>query len=174
MAKFNLDDYETVEVRIRRFYEAHPDGRIITVNQTTPQDRDRKTWVVAAMVFLSAEDQMAGLPKASGLAFEMDGSGMANQTSALENCETSAIGRALANANFSGNKRTSREEMEKVERGISPVQQPVTSNSIDYNDALAKMTTKAEARTLWISANKANAGKEILDKISKLAQELPD
>ena len=173
MAKFNLDDYETVEVRIRRFYEEHPDGRIITYNQTTSEDRSRKTWVVSAAVFLSAEDQMAGLPKATGLAFEMDGSGMANQTSALENCETSAIGRALANANFSGNKRTSREEMEKVARGVTPVHQPVVP-AVDYDDAISKMTTKAEARSLWVAANKANAGKTVLDKISKLAQELPD
>jgi hypothetical protein len=34
----------------------------------------------------------------------------------LENCETSAIGRALANYNYSGNKRPSREEMGKVAR----------------------------------------------------------
>jgi hypothetical protein len=45
---------------------------------------------------------------------------MANKTSALENAETSAIGRALANAGYSGNKRTSRQEMEKVARGATP------------------------------------------------------
>jgi len=39
MAGFNLQDYETVEERIRRFYKDNPDGRILTDNITTLQDR---------------------------------------------------------------------------------------------------------------------------------------
>ena len=42
--------------------------------------------------------------------------GVANNVAACENTETSALGRALANAGYSGNKRASREEMEKVQR----------------------------------------------------------
>jgi hypothetical protein len=68
-------------------------------------------------VFSDHEDQHTNNPKASGLAFEIEGTSGANKTSALENAETSAIGRALANAGYSGNKRASREEMEKVARG---------------------------------------------------------
>ena len=30
MARFNLADYETVEDRIKKFYAAHEDGRIVT------------------------------------------------------------------------------------------------------------------------------------------------
>ena len=30
MPRFNLNDYETVEDRIKRFYAEHPDGRILT------------------------------------------------------------------------------------------------------------------------------------------------
>jgi hypothetical protein len=42
-----------------------------------------------------------------------------NATSALENCETSAIGRALANAGYATKgKRASREEMGKVAKGV--------------------------------------------------------
>ena len=42
---------------------------------------------------------------------------MVNKTSALENCETSAIGRALANYQYQGSrKRASLEEMVKVYR----------------------------------------------------------
>ena len=106
MAQFNLNDYETVEQRIKRFYKDNPDGRIITENQTTLQDRQVSTWVVMASVYLDNETDK---PKATGLAFEVDGQGMANKTSALENAETSAIGRALANAGYSGNKRATRE-----------------------------------------------------------------
>ena len=124
MASFNLADYETVEERIKRFYEAHPDGRIITGDYTSQFDRESGVWRVQAMIFESADDQAADLVKATGFAFEVDGQSGANKTSALENCETSAIGRALANAGFSGNKRSSRSEMEKVERGITPVPLP--------------------------------------------------
>jgi hypothetical protein len=120
MANFNLADYETVEERIKRFYETHADGRIVTHDYTSQFDRESGVWRVQAMVFESSADQAANLVKATGFAFEVDGQGMANKTSALENCETSAIGRALANAGFSGNKRTSREEIEKVARGVAP------------------------------------------------------
>jgi hypothetical protein len=120
MANFRLEDYETVEERIKRFYETHPDGRIVTHDYTSQFDRESGVWRVQAMVFESSADQAANLVKATGFAFEVDGQGMANKTSALENCETSAIGRSLANAGFSGNKRTSREEMEKVARGVAP------------------------------------------------------
>jgi hypothetical protein len=124
MARFNLEDYETVEERIKRFYEANEDGRITTENLTTDTDRATGTWVVKASVYLTAGDQANNLPKATGLAFEVDGGQGANQTAALENGETSAIGRALANSGLSGNKRASREEMAKVERGVTP--KPVT------------------------------------------------
>jgi predicted TIM-barrel fold metal-dependent hydrolase len=115
--RFNLADYETVEQRIRRFYETHPDGRIITENVSTLQDRQLATWVFKTTIFLDEGSQAAGLPKATGFASEVDGGSGANATSACENCETSSIGRALANMNLSGNKRASREEMAKVERG---------------------------------------------------------
>jgi NADH/NAD ratio-sensing transcriptional regulator Rex len=50
----------------------------------------------------------------TGLAYEKNGEGYVNKTSHLENCETSAIGRALANFNYAGSKRPSREEMQKA------------------------------------------------------------
>lgn len=117
MANFNLENYETVEERITRFYQDHPEGRIVTDNLTTDEDRLRAQWVVYASVYFSREDQADGLPRASGLAFEVDGGSGANKMAALENAETSAIGRALANAGYSGARRPSREEMSKAQRG---------------------------------------------------------
>ena len=89
MAQFNLAEYETVAERLKRALKDHPDLRIVTHNQTQQHDRAISTWVVYTEVFLNAEDQKNGLPKATGLAFEIDGVGMANKTSALENAETS-------------------------------------------------------------------------------------
>lgn len=156
MAQFNLADYETVEQRIARFYKDHPYGRILTENLTTLQDRQVSTWVVKAEIYIpkpeaflndGANDDYWFL-KATGLAFEVDSNRGPNQTSALENCETSAIGRALANAGYSGNKRNTREEMAKVERGISPVA-PVDGALVDWLAAVNDATTQAELKEIW-------------------------
>jgi hypothetical protein len=163
MNRFNLEEYETVEERIRKFYESNPDGRIITENKTTIEDRTVSTWVVFASVFLTAADQSNNLPKATGWAFEIDGGNGANKTAALENAETSAIGRALANAGLSGNKRTTREEMTKVERGVTP--QPVK----DWEAEAARLTTKEELRELWNLAKRSKATPATLEKIKRYA-----
>lgn len=159
MAQFNLADYETVEERLKRFWADNPDARITTINHTTAADRSVNTWVVEARIYLTADDQANELHKATGWAFEVDGAGMANKTSALENAETSAIGRALANMNYSGNKRTSREEMQKVERGVTP-QAPT-----DWLKQIASIKSKEEARQLYNEARTRKAGADILDAI---------
>jgi hypothetical protein len=162
MAQFNLNDYETVEERIRRFYKDNPDGRIITENITTLQDRQVSTWVVKASVYL---DDQTDKPKSTGLAFEVDGQGMANKTSALENAETSAIGRALANAGYSGNKRTTRQEMEKVARGATP-----KPTSKDWIAMATDLGNDIEGlRLLYSQAKTANAAPATLAKIQELA-----
>lgn len=119
MARFNLADYATVQERIEAFWKKYPNGAILTQNLTTADDRGRGQWVVQATVFLDRGDELAA---AQGMAFEIDGTAGANQTSALENCETSAIGRALATAGFATSKnRASREEMMKAQRMTPPV-----------------------------------------------------
>jgi len=107
--RFNLEDYDTVESRIKKFWEQFPNGRIHT--QVIHNDGSR--FIVQAWIYTDREDERC---VTSGMAEEIVGSSMVTKTSALEVCETSAIGRALANFIFSGNKRPSREEMEKVER----------------------------------------------------------
>lgn len=162
MAQFNLSDYETVEERLRRLHDLYPDARVVTENLTTIQDRQVSTWVVKASIYLTRDEQFDGCPKATGLAFEVDGvNGMANKTSALENCETSAIGRALANMNLSGNKRTSREEMAKVERGITPK----APKARDWLAEVEKLTDIDSARQLYNEARTAKAGNLVLEAI---------
>lgn len=178
MANFNLADYETVEQRIARFYSVYPDGRILTENLTTKLDRQVSTWVVKATVYLTKEDQDSYCPKANGLAFEVDGTGMANKTSALENCETSAIGRALANAGFSGNKRTSREEMEKVKRDVTPkapVAKPEPTKTAKHFNDLGTMAAQNKdidtLRELYAEAVADNQPKKVLDSLTELAKQ---
>jgi hypothetical protein len=106
---FNLDDYEPVASRLDRFLKAHPDARVIT---------DLVHYLADVAVFkceLWLNDEII----ATGWAEEIRGQGNVNKTSHLENCETGAVGRALANAGLSGSdftKRPSREEMGKVQR----------------------------------------------------------
>jgi len=166
MARFNLADYETVEERLKRFYTDNPDGRILTENETVPEYRQEKIWVIKAIVFLSGEDVERGCPKATGYAFEIDGTGMANQSSALENCETSAIGRALANAGYSGNKRTSREEMEKVARFEE------VSKKRDWLAEAEALQDVDKLRLLWAEASKQGAPPEVLEKVKAYATAL--
>jgi len=105
---FNLEDYETVEERLIKFWKDHPDGQI----HTKLLDQTSGRFIVEASIFRTEADSR---PWTTGLAEEtVQGRGV-NATSALENCETSAIGRALANAGYATKgKRASREEMVKV------------------------------------------------------------
>jgi hypothetical protein len=106
---FDLENYETVDTRINKFYEAHSNGRIST-DLVAYSDQ---AFIVKASIFRDALDDK---PASTGFAEERVGASQVNRTSALENCETSAIGRALANLNFASKARPSLEEMNKVKR----------------------------------------------------------
>jgi hypothetical protein len=104
---FDLKNYEEVKDRIPRFLGDHGDGRIITDLITNPLD--------LATVVIKASLYIGETLVSTGYAFENQGSNNVNRTSHLENCETSAIGRCLANYGYCGSIRPSREEMRKVE-----------------------------------------------------------
>lgn len=170
MANFNLNDYELVETRIGRFYNLYEDGRIITENVTTPEDRANNMWVVKTTIYTNIGDQAADLAKATGYAFEVDGGYGANKTSALENCETSSIGRALANMGLHGSKRASRSEMAKVERGVTPHPkegfEPWEKPLLNWDEEIAKLDSVEGARGLYALAKAENASKKVLDAIT--------
>jgi hypothetical protein len=129
---FNLEDYETVEERLTKFWKDHPDGRI----NTALLEANTTRFIIRAEIFRTEVDAH---PWATGIAEEtVQGRGV-NATSALENCETSAIGRALANAGYATKgKRASREEMTKVAKGdevkatIDEVKAKMASTSGEY------------------------------------------
>lgn len=107
---FNPADYAEVAERLPLFWKDCPRGRIIT--EIIVDDGTRI--VMRAELYADLTD---AVPTTTGFAEEIRGSSMVNKTSALENCETSAIGRALANYQFQGSKkRASLEEMVKVYR----------------------------------------------------------
>lgn len=110
---FNLNDYETVETRLAKFIADYPDFRIDTELESLADNR----FIVKAYLYRTFADAVAF---STGYAEEKVTDRGVNSTSALENCETSAIGRALANAGYaSKGKRPSREEMAKVNKASS-------------------------------------------------------
>lgn len=135
MANFNLADYEPVEERIRKFYADHPEGRILTDIQFD----DGKRIIFRATVYRSFED----IQWSTGYAEEVRGEGYVNKTSAPENCETSAIGRALANANYAGAKRPSREEMKKV---TNPDTEKASRPAMLTTEQVTKLLSLAKAK----------------------------
>jgi hypothetical protein len=125
VANFNLDEYETVEDRLVKFWADHPEGRI----ETDIKHYDERRVVIHASAYTS---QDALCPMATGIAEETRGDGFVNKTSHVENCETSAIGRALANLGYATKgKRPSREEMEKAKKN------PCTPEQVDKLTELA-------------------------------------
>jgi len=129
MPKFDLKNYETVEDRLKVFWKDYPEGRIETeIIHITP---DGTCVTIQASVFKQGEDAR---PVATGIAQETKGQGgFANADAWMENCETSALGRALANWKYQGSNkpRPSQEEMKKVQKS-KPKQEveKVTEESI--------------------------------------------
>ena len=165
MAAFNLADYETVEDRLKRFWAENPNGTILTEIVANPTNGGE--WVVRAEIFANKESH---LPMSTGLASEIPGKGMANATSALENCETSAIGRGLANWKYSGNKRASREEMAKVARGARPSN---NAKQGELMDLVAAATTKEELRVIYADAKKLGL-KAVEDAVTLKADKMTE
>lgn len=149
MAKFDLSQYATVEERLKLFW-ADPnnaDARIVTVNHSTDQD----TWVIETRLYLTAGDQATDLPKTTGWASERN-----TDAFALERCETSSIGRALANYLYSGSKRPSREEMTKV-------------MTQEWLDMAGNAATIEQLREIYTQARANNAPQEVLERLKSFA-----
>lgn len=107
---FDPAAYAPVAERITLFYQSFPRGRIITELVS----RTERDVVFRALVYRQGEDAE---PAATGWAAEREGDGEVNAVACLENTETSAIGRALANLGFTASReRPSAEEMAKASR----------------------------------------------------------
>lgn len=153
---FNLDNYEPVEDRLARFWADHKGGRIITEMVPAPEGQ----WIIKTSVWRSGT---TAEPDATGYAHEVVGSSGVNRTSALENCETSSIGRALANLGYAPKgARPSREEMTKANR---PAPKTMSVTSAGASAKQLETITKLMPSPEWVADWKAT--NNITGKINK-------
>lgn len=140
---FNLADYEPVEDRLARFWEDYPNGRVFT----EIAKHDNEQVIIKTYLFKNIDDQW---PCATGFAEERKTERGINATSWVEVCETSSIGRALANAGYAAKgKRPSREEMAKASRQIAA---PLTKEQTQLKALLAKKFQDGKDRKTYIES----------------------
>lgn len=121
-------EYKTVALRVQEFRQACPitDGWAITTDLVSIDD-DR--------VVMRASILHSGVVVGTGFAEEKRSSSQINRTSALENCETSAIGRALSACGFGGSEYASANE---VVQAIAQQREPEPDRTAEFEDAMAE------------------------------------
>jgi hypothetical protein len=162
MAHFNLNEYQTVQERIDLFWAKFPEGRfdLQIVNLTEQQV------IIQARVWT---DKSEKYPTTVDFAEERIGTSPVNKISHVENCSTSALGRAisaLGNEFSPKGKRPSREEMEKVSRGVP------SRDWLAEAGELAKSKDLDKLRLLYSEAKTAKAPAEVLDWVKMTAESM--
>ena len=113
-----LHNYETVAQRLERFWTDNPGGKVIT----ELLEAGSNYWIFKATIYKKADDLN---PISTGHAHEVIGASTINKTSALEVCETSAVGRALALAGYHGSQIASAEEITRAKQRQNETDQPL-------------------------------------------------
>jgi hypothetical protein len=145
-------EYMTVALRVQHFREVHPDWSIVT--QIVHRDADE---VVMVASILNEQNRII----ATGHAEEKRKASQINSTSALENCETSAIGRALAGAGFGGSEFASANEVQNaiqqqpgVDKAINAIKEAGSMEALKIVYTAAIRQFKSEADLAKINAAK--------------------
>jgi hypothetical protein len=162
MAHFNLNEYQTVQERIDLFWKKFPEGRfkLDIVSQSDNQV------IIKASVWTDKNDKH---PTTVDFAEERIGTSPVNKISHVENCATSALGRAISalGGEFSPKgKRPSREEMDKVARNSKATVKDWSAMADALGDDIEGL------RLLYSEAKTGGASDETLDKIKAIANGL--
>jgi len=157
--RFDLSQYATVEERLSKFWEDHPDGAIVTEIAY----REGNTIIFKAYVYFERGGELV----ATGYAEEVKDASPVNKTSYVENAETSAIGRGLSNCNYAMKKRPSREEMEKVARRTTTSVPQITVSDDSLSDSqrktLANLVTDLKLNKKFVPYASEKLGRKIND-----------
>lgn len=145
-------DYAEVNQRIKAFRMVYPEGTIATEMISN----DNGVCIFKAMVYSQSDPTVNSLI-GTGHAYEKEGSTFINKTSYIENCETSAVGRALGMAGFGI--ETSVASAEEVQNAIN--NQNKTSNKPDPK---WMATIDAECKRTGLTREQIFAAVEIKDE----------
>ena len=166
---FDLSQYELVEDRIRAFWEKFPEGRLLTKVDCVTRSDGRVEWRCWSELYVDKDDPR---PTTTGFAMEIEGTTPVNRYSAAENCETSSLGRCLANFLFAAKgKRASESEMKKVKRMTEEEKTPkVYEDAKSFFDALELADTieTLEAVRNKITENRGKISPQDLDSLRNL------
>ena len=161
--RFDLSQYATVEERLVKFWQDHPDGAIITEIAY----REGDTIIFKAYIYFERGGELV----ATGYAEEVKDASPVNKTSYVENAETSAIGRGLANANYAMKKRPSREEMQKAERRANTTTTNVTNivatTTTDPDAPIVMLITPQQRETMGKLAKETGRNKGFMQWASQ-------
>ena len=137
---FNLNDYEDVDSRIHKFYAEYEDGAILT--ELVSNDEEKGVVVFKAVAYRTYVDTQ---PSSVGYARGARKDRGVDRDFWFENCETSAIGRCLANLGLSAKgKRASSLEMAKVEDAKTNSKQPIRVRTEAQKEFLSAKNPEAE------------------------------
>ena len=150
-------EYAEVNQRVKAFRTLYPEGFITTEILC----REGGLCIIKATVGHYADGKSVIL--ATGTAYEKEGSSQINRTSYIENCETSAVGRALGMAGFGiDTSIASADEMnnallqqttsdvQKPVQAAPHVQKPVHAEPAAPYDILQETAADSELRLKWL------------------------
>ena len=150
-------EYAEVNQRVKAFRTLYPEGFITTEIIC----REGGLCIIKATVGHYADGKSVIL--ATGTAYEKEGSSQINRTSYIENCETSAVGRALGMAGFGiDTSIASADEMnnallqqntnavQKPVQAAPHVQKPVQAEQAAPYDILQETAADSELRLKWL------------------------
>ena len=150
-------EYAEVNQRVKAFRTLYPEGFITTEILC----REGGLCIIKATVGYYADGKSVIL--ATGTAYEKEGSSQINRTSYIENCETSAVGRALGMAGFGiDTSIASADEMnnallqqntsdvQKPVQAAPHVQKPVQAEHAAPYDILQETAADSELRLKWL------------------------
>jgi hypothetical protein len=140
-------EYAEVNQRIKAFRMVYPTGTI----ETEMISNEDGVCIFRANIYDN------NLLLATGTAYEKEDSSFINKTSYIENCETSAVGRALGMAGFGID--TSVASAEEVQNAIANQEEMITQDQKD--------TIKTLFNTDTIKEILANANKSKLSELTK-------
>ena len=152
-------DYAEVNQRIKAFRMVYPDGTI-----TTELLSNQNGVCIFRAVVSNNEGKVIG----TGTAYEKEDSSFINKTSYIENCETSAVGRALGICGFGIDVSVaSAEEVQNAIQNQEPTKEEALEYVIDFGKHKGKKLTEVPKEYLeWMLGNSNN---ERIKKLIELA-----